>query len=68
MTTELASVGRSTKIEDRMGGEENGFSIGRPGRIEAKIREPPHRLPGGTHEEETAALPLGAKHDLLAIR
>ena len=64
---ELAAGVARHRIEDLLGGVDQPAPVGRPRRIEAGVGDAPHRLAGGAHDEQPAAVALGAEGDALAV-
>src|SRR6202023_1278176 len=55
------------RIGDAFGGEDDLSAVRRPGRAVAECRQAPRGLAGSAHDEDTAALALGAEGDVLAV-
>ena len=48
--------------------EHDLLAVGRPGRVVAEVGESLHGLAGRAHDEDAAAVPVGAEGDALAVR
>ncbi len=54
-------------VVDSVGTEDDAPAVGRPRGVVAEVGQPPHRLAGGAHHEDAAAVALGTKRDALAV-